>query len=156
MLINHLLLVAAVTQATQVTLSSAPATGNVEYILPTERTFLLNVPETYNHEEDYPLVLSFHGAGGFSEKQQRVTELSDPSLRIAGKPFLTAYAQGVNNTDWKMTHIWKGAPYENKTVDDVSNQLYKLSESLYSPWLTWQDCLCVRHDIGHFLNLQRG
>jgi polyhydroxybutyrate depolymerase len=58
-------------------------------------------------------------AGGFSEKQQRVTELSDPSLLIAGKSFLTAYAQGVNNTEWNMTHIWKGAPYENKTVDDV-------------------------------------
>lgn len=58
-------------------------------------------------------------AGGFSEKQQRVTELSDPSLSIAGQPFLTTYAQGVNNTDWKMTHIWKGAPYENTTVDDV-------------------------------------
>lgn len=49
-------------------------------------------------------------AGGFSEKQQRITELSDPALRIASKPFLTVYAQGVNNTDWKMRHIWKGAP----------------------------------------------
>lgn len=59
-------------------------------------------------------------AGGYSEKQQRITELSDPSLKIAGKSFLTVYAQGVNNTDWNMTHIWKGAPYENTTVDDVS------------------------------------
>lgn len=117
---TYTLLLAAVTKASQVIISAQPATGNVEYTLPTERTFLLNVPETYDHEDSYPLVLSFHGAGGFSEKQQRVTELSDPSLKIAGKPFLTAYAQGVNNTDWKMTHIWKGALYENKTVDDVS------------------------------------
>lgn len=63
-------------------------------------------------------------AGGFSEKQQRITELSDPALRIAGKPFLTAYAQGVNNTDYPMKHIWKGAPYENATVDDVCFQYH--------------------------------
>lgn len=67
------------------------------------------------------LLLINFAAGGFSEKQQRVTELSDPALRIAGKPFMTAYAQGVNNTDWGMKHIWKGAPYENTTVDDVSS-----------------------------------
>jgi polyhydroxybutyrate depolymerase len=119
--------------ASQVVLSGLrplrPPTGNIPYTLPTERTFLLNVPPTYDDAEKYPLVLSFHGgklishrvapttrplmpvtAGGFGEKQQRITELSDPALRIASKPFLTAYAQGVNNTDWKMTHIWKGAP----------------------------------------------
>lgn len=52
--------------------------------------------------------------------QQQITELSDPTLRISGKPFLTAYAQGVNNTQWGMTYVWTGAPYENKTVDDVN------------------------------------
>jgi polyhydroxybutyrate depolymerase len=116
-----LLFIAGVTEASQVIFSPRPVTGNVAYTLPTERTFLLNIPTAYNHEESHPLVLSFHGAGGFSEKQQRITELSNPSLRIAGMPFLTAYAQGVNNTEYipKMTHIWKGAPYENKTVDDV-------------------------------------
>ncbi|ODN86089.1 poly(3-hydroxybutyrate) depolymerase [Cryptococcus wingfieldii CBS 7118] len=97
-----------------------PPKGNVKYILPTERTFLLNVPEGYLHGKEHPVVFTFHGAGGFSEKQQRVTELSDPMLKIAGKPFLTVYAQGVNSTDWNMTHIWKGAPYENKTVDDIA------------------------------------
>ncbi|EOO03297.1 putative poly(3-hydroxybutyrate) depolymerase protein [Phaeoacremonium minimum UCRPA7] len=113
-------LVAGLAGASQVVLSEEPAVGNVAYVLPTERTFLLNIPTTYSHDEQYPLVLSFHGAGGFSEKQQRVTELSDPSLSIGGKPFLTAYAQGVNNTEWNMTHIWKGAPYENTTVDDIA------------------------------------
>lgn len=38
-----------------------PATGNIAYTLPTERTFLLNVPEAYQHREQHPLVLSFHG-----------------------------------------------------------------------------------------------
>ncbi|WVQ82457.1 hypothetical protein IAT38_004586 [Cryptococcus sp. DSM 104549] len=99
---------------------SSPITGNVNYTLPTERTFLLNVPEAYVHGEPHPVVFSFHGAGGNSTKQQRITELSDPALVIAGKPFLTVYAQGVNNTDANMTHIWKGAPYENSTVDDIA------------------------------------
>jgi poly(3-hydroxybutyrate) depolymerase len=49
----------------QVVLSDAsteqPQTGNVAYALPTERTFLLNVPAAYKHEEPHPLVLSFHG-----------------------------------------------------------------------------------------------
>lgn len=58
-------------------------------------------------------------AGGSSKKQQHITQLSDSSLRIAGKPFLTVYAQGVNNTDAGKTHIWMGAPYENTTVDDI-------------------------------------
>lgn len=53
------------TRATQVVLSDTsaeqPKTGNVAYTLPTDRTFLLNVPTAYKHEEPHPLVLSFHG-----------------------------------------------------------------------------------------------
>lgn len=56
---------ASFTGATQIVLSDAsaegPQTGNVAYTLPTERTFLLNVPAAYQHEEPHPLVLSFHG-----------------------------------------------------------------------------------------------
>lgn len=48
-------------------LDTAPQTGNIPYILPTERTFLLNVPETYRHEEPHPLVLSFHGGEGHDQ-----------------------------------------------------------------------------------------
>nr|KIR44473.1 hypothetical protein I312_06325 [Cryptococcus bacillisporus CA1280] len=67
-----------------------PLTGNIVYeLLETERKFLLNVLDNYVHGETHPLVFSFHGAGGYSEKQQRITELSDPNLKIAGKPFLT-------------------------------------------------------------------
>lgn len=180
---------ACLTGASQVVLTdddivaNGPRTGNIPYTLPTERTFLLNVPAAYRHGEPHPLVLSFHGgeskhpqrrtshtnltrqtnpshiththqidrykshtshsqkekkkkkpkltrqppppspqntAGGTSENQQRITELSDPALRIAGKPFLTAYAQGLDNTDEGMHRIWKGAPYENATARDVA------------------------------------
>jgi poly(3-hydroxybutyrate) depolymerase len=60
-LIKFFLVLAGLVQASQLILSSQPRTGNVAYTLPTERTFLLNIPEDYVHGEPYPLVLSFHG-----------------------------------------------------------------------------------------------
>jgi poly(3-hydroxybutyrate) depolymerase len=60
-LINFFLVVASLVQASQLVLSSQTRTGNVAYTIPTERTFLLNIPEDYVHGEPYPLVLSFHG-----------------------------------------------------------------------------------------------
>ncbi len=60
-LIPLLLLVAGIAQGSQIAFTSKPPTGNVEYILPTERTFLLNVPEAYKHGEPHPVVFSFHG-----------------------------------------------------------------------------------------------
>jgi poly(3-hydroxybutyrate) depolymerase len=59
--IHFTLLIAGLARASQVTLSSKPPTGNVPHSLPTERTFLLNVPAAYTHGEPHPLVLSFHG-----------------------------------------------------------------------------------------------
>lgn len=49
-------------------LSSTPPTGNIPYVLPSERTFLLNVPEDYTHDDPLPLVLSFHGGESGSVK----------------------------------------------------------------------------------------
>lgn len=60
-LTRAVLLVASLVDASQVVLSSNPKTGNVKYVLPTERTFLLNVPTSYKHGDALPLVLSFHG-----------------------------------------------------------------------------------------------
>ncbi|OCF43219.1 poly(3-hydroxybutyrate) depolymerase [Kwoniella heveanensis CBS 569] len=83
------------------------------------REYVLNVPEGYVHGVQHPVVLSFHGAGGNSTRQEILSQLSLPDLRIAGLPFLSAFPQGVNNTDWNMTHIWQAAVYGNKTVDDI-------------------------------------
>lgn len=60
------LLTASLSKASQVLTGGGgggaePPTGNIAYTLPTERTFLLNVPEAYKHGEEHPLVLSFHG-----------------------------------------------------------------------------------------------
>lgn len=54
-------LIAGVAQAAQVVLTGKPTIGNIAYSLPTDRTFLLNVPAGYIHGEPHPLVLSFHG-----------------------------------------------------------------------------------------------
>ncbi|ORY26980.1 Alpha/Beta hydrolase protein [Naematelia encephala] len=97
----------------------SPAAQRIFRELPSGRSFLLNVPAAYNAAISYPLVLSFHGAGGTSESQETRSQLSDPELRIAGLPFLTVYPQGVNNSDWNITRIWKGAPYANDSVDDI-------------------------------------
>lgn len=40
---------------------SKPQLGNVTIPLENGRTFLLNVPEAYEHGQSHPLVLSFHG-----------------------------------------------------------------------------------------------
>lgn len=65
------LFVGAVTasQEAQVLLSSQLPTGNIAYTLPTNRTFLLNVPAGYVHGEPHPLVLSFHG-GRFRQRRR--------------------------------------------------------------------------------------
>lgn len=57
-------------QAEHLNTAVAPPTGNIPYTLPTERTFLLNVPEAYEHGEKHPLVLSFHG-GEYSNMSLR-------------------------------------------------------------------------------------
>ncbi|WVQ97008.1 hypothetical protein IAU59_004118 [Kwoniella sp. CBS 9459] len=93
--------------------------GHINRTLPSGREYVLNVPEGYVHGVEHPVVLSFHGAGGNSSRQEILSQLSLPDLRIAGLPFLSAFPQGVNNTDWNMTHIWQAAVYGNKTVDDI-------------------------------------
>ncbi len=66
---------------------------------------------------------SLPAAGGFSLRQEMITGLSDPMLRINNLPILAVYPQGVNNSDWNMQNIWQGAPYGNITVDDVGQPL---------------------------------
>lgn len=60
-LLHSILTIASLVPTSQVAISSKPVTGNIVYTLDTERTFLLNVPKSYDVEESYPLVLSFHG-----------------------------------------------------------------------------------------------
>ncbi|KAF3764326.1 alpha/beta-hydrolase [Cryphonectria parasitica EP155] len=96
-----------------------PRKGNIPFILDSGRTFLLNVPDAYDPGQPHPLVLSFHGGDGTSERQQRITQLSSPTLRIADKPFLTAYGQALVNQELGGRTAWQGAPYDNKNVDDI-------------------------------------
>ncbi|WWC68383.1 uncharacterized protein I206_102308 [Kwoniella pini CBS 10737] len=98
---------------------SNPPKGHINRTLPSGREYVLFVPDEYDHKVEHPLVLSFHGAGGNSSRQEILTQLTKPELRIDNKPFLSAFPQGVDNTIWGMKHIWRGAPYANQSVDDV-------------------------------------
>ena len=59
-------------------------------------------------------------AGGTSEKQEILSQFSDPGYLIAGLPIIAAYPQGADNADENRTGVWYSAPYNNKSVDDVS------------------------------------
>lgn len=58
-------------------------------------------------------------AGGTSANQERLTQLSLPSARIASLPLIAAYPQGAPNTAENRSAVWYSAPYANSTVDDV-------------------------------------
>lgn len=89
--VSAVLLLSASTQASQVVLSaeSKSQTGNVAYTLPTERTFLLNVPEAYRHGDPHPLVLSFHGGECILSPRPSLEILFLPS-RMRPRHILTA------------------------------------------------------------------
>ncbi|WVW80423.1 hypothetical protein I302_102404 [Kwoniella bestiolae CBS 10118] len=99
--------------------ANTPIKGHINRTLPSGREYVLFVPEGYDHNVQHPLVLSFHGAGGNSSRQEILSQLTLPEHRIDDRPFLSAFPQGVNNDIWGMKHIWRGAPYANQSVDDV-------------------------------------
>lgn len=84
------------------------------------RTFTIYVPATYTLLHASPLMISFHGNGGTSEKQQRITSFSDP---ITNPDMIVVYPQGFEKH-------WQGAPYSIKDVDDVSFTLKLLGHMI--------------------------
>ncbi|KAI9636348.1 Alpha/Beta hydrolase protein [Dioszegia hungarica] len=96
------------------------STGRVNRTLPSGRTYLFHLPGAYNASNGaHPLVLSFHGAGGTSANQERLSQFSQDGLLINELPIIAAYPQGANNAAENRTGVWYSAPYYNKTVDDV-------------------------------------
>ncbi|CDZ96634.1 hypothetical protein [Phaffia rhodozyma] len=95
------------------------STGHLNRTLPSGRTYLLHVPSNYDSNASHPLVLSFHGAGGTSANQEKLSQFSVPGIAIGGLPVIAAYPQGADNTAEKRTGVWYSAPYANTTVDDV-------------------------------------
>lgn len=59
----------------------------------------------------------------FSPKRhEELTEFCAPGLRIGGLPIIVAHPRGADNPGVKMKYIWSGAPYQNKSVDDVGGR----------------------------------
>lgn len=67
-----------------------------------EREFLLHVPEGYSADQDWPLVLVFHG-------WQEKTEALETITRLDSAAALVAYAEGIDGA-------WAPAPYASTTT----------------------------------------
>lgn len=62
------------------------------------RTFILHLPESYSPEQEYPLVLNFHGLGSNALDQQLYSAF-DAVADANG--FIVAYPNGINN-QWSL------------------------------------------------------
>lgn len=62
------------------------------------RTFILHLPQNYSPQEEYPLVLNFHGLGSNALEQQLYSEF-DAVADANG--FIVAYPDGINN-QWSL------------------------------------------------------
>lgn len=69
-----------------------------------EREFLLHVPEGYSADQQWPLILAFHG---WREK----AETMENNTRLDSAAALVAYAEGVDQA-------WAPAPYASTTMDE--------------------------------------
>lgn len=100
--------------------------GHYTHTLPNNRTFLVHVPANFKPTTAHALVLSFHGNGGTSSKQETVTGFSDKGLLIDGAGIIAVYPQatlGIGRNGGAPSFSWEGAPYASPAVDDVSDIL---------------------------------
>ena len=72
-----------------------------------ERTYRVHLPDNYNENENYPLVINMHGAGSNSFEEEFYTEF-DQVADTAG--IVMVYPDGVNNL-WNI--------FQDGGVDDV-------------------------------------
>jgi polyhydroxybutyrate depolymerase len=58
-----------------------------------KREFIVHLPDGYNDNEEYPLVLCFHGRGGSARHTEKKTSFSDIADR---EEFIVVYPDGIN------------------------------------------------------------
>lgn len=81
------------------------------------RTYGIYVPSSYNNNVNQArsTILDFHGHGATSKEQYLNSRYYN---NTQGKEYLVAYPQGTTGTDG--SSAWEGAPYADKSVDDVA------------------------------------
>ncbi|KAL1742192.1 carbohydrate esterase family 1 protein [Schizophyllum fasciatum] len=89
-----------------------------------DRTYLVHVPEDYDRNTRYPVVLSYHGYGKTAAHQEVASQLSEPGNLIHGVPIIAAYPQGLvgigrsgNGSDGK--HSWQASEYALPNASDI-------------------------------------
>jgi len=76
-----------------------------------DRTYQLHLPAGYEFEEDWPVVLAYHGRGNTGAGTEEFSKLST-------LPAVVVYPNGVLGDEDKQA--WQGAPYSAPGVDDVA------------------------------------
>ena len=78
-----------------------------------ERSYVLHLPDGYEHRSDWPLVVVYHGRGNSGAETEAFSKLST-------LPAVVAYPNGEIGTGDGDRQAWQGAPYEPPGVDDVA------------------------------------
>lgn len=77
------------------------------------RTYILRLPDGYDHRRAWPLIVAFHGRGSTGAEIEGYSKLSQ-------LPAVVAYPDGEVGTGDGYRRAWEGAPYAAKGVDDVA------------------------------------
>ena len=70
------------------------------------REYIIHIPDTYNSNENYPLVINFHGNGDCANTYSNL--VADLRSEANAGPFILAYPQGISRTkgaaEWDPTN----------------------------------------------------
>ena len=87
----------------------------------TQRSYLISVPDDYDEESSngWPLIIDFHGRHGSPEGQRQNSQYY---LNPLGRGYFVAYplgCLGAGNHGGPPQTAWQGAPYANKSCNDI-------------------------------------
>ncbi|KAF5392301.1 hypothetical protein D9757_001384 [Collybiopsis confluens] len=102
--------------------SSKHATRNITDGTHAGRSYLVHLPTNYDNSKKHAVILSFHGNGGTSAKQEAITQLSNEGMLINDIGIIVVYPQaslGKGRDGENLEYSWQGAPYAADGVNDV-------------------------------------
>ncbi|CZT19231.1 uncharacterized protein RCC_05077 [Ramularia collo-cygni] len=85
--------------------------STASHTLDSDRTYTIYVPENYDADHKYPLILDYHGAKGDANGQHKNSQYD---LSSRGKQYVVVYPNGKVDKDGE-DQAWGGAPYTNTT-----------------------------------------
>lgn len=112
-----------VEQATNKNQSSALKIKTLDAKLPVKLSYLISVPENYDQQEKWPLLLFLHGAGERGDDIEMVKRHGPPKLVEAGRdlPFIVVAPQCPENRWWEPMSL-------SALLDDVESN-YQVDKS---------------------------